>query len=157
MKNIKVLLILALGTSIWGCSTFPFEKTIKDGYFKFTNLHEGRGSNSQTVYLMCWKNRPTLWSEPKQYLAGEHDLWIKAVIHSRMDGMKEAYANFKTNLSGNKSYRLNKKIEDNKISIWIEDVASGSLASEVLVRDLKLPPVVEDNYLQINRCKEGSV
>lgn len=158
MKNLKLLLISTLSVASMGCSTLPFKTEIKDNHFRFENFKRDRSSKLEYVHLMCFHKKPVAWAEPKQYLSGEHDLWVKASISESNipNSTKEAFVNFKVKLESNKSYMLNRKIVDDKISIWIQEVDTGIGVSEVLTSDLKNPLIIDD-FLRKRQCESGSV
>ena len=110
------------------------------------------------VYLMCLHKRPISWTTPKQFISGEHDLWVKADISDRgiPNSIKEAVVNFKVTLDSNKSYMLNREIKDEKISLWIQEVDTGDVVSQTLIKDLKRP-LASDHYSSKEQCKSSSV
>ncbi|WP_426357400.1 hypothetical protein ACPUVO_15680 [Pseudocolwellia sp. HL-MZ19] len=158
MKNLKLLLISTLSVVSISCSTLPLKAEIKDNHFRFENFKRDNSSKLEYVHLMCFHKKPISWVEPKQYLSGEHDLWVKASISERdiPNSTKEAFVNFKVKLESNKSYMLNRKIVDDKISLWIQEVDTGIGVSDVLISDLKNPLIIDDS-LRKRQCKSGSV
>ncbi len=157
MKKINILLLCLSGALI-SCSHFPVKTQVKENHFRLENFTAERGTKSEQVYLMCFHKRPTEWSAPKQYLAGEHQLWVKASIEDRGLGqdVKEAFVQFKVKLDAGKSYMLNRSIEDDLISLWIQETDTGVKASDVIVTQLKQPLLIEEN-LRKTQCREGSV
>ena len=158
MKKLKLLLISALSVASIGCSTLPLKVEVKEDHFRFENFKRDKSSKLELIHLMCFHKKETTWSEPKQYLSGEHDLWVKADISTPNipNSTKEAFVNFKVKLEPNKSYMLNRKIVDDKISIWIQEVETGLVVSKVLTSDLKNPKII-DELLRTRECKSGSV
>ena len=158
MKNFKLLLISALSVASVSCSTLPLKAEIKENHFRFENFKRDKSSKLEYAHLMCFHKKPISWTEPKQYLSGEHDLWVKASISERdiPNSTKEAFVNFKVKLESNKSYMLNRKIVDNKISLWIQEVDTGIGVSKVLTSDLNNPLIIDD-FLRKRQCKSGSV
>lgn len=158
MKNFKLLLVSALSIASIGCSTVPLEAEIKENHFRFENFRRDKNSKLEYVHLMCFRKKTTTWTEPKQYLSGEHDLWVKASVSERgiPSSTKEAFVNFKVTLEPGKSYMLNRKIVDDTISIWIQEVDTGIKVSEVLTSDLKIP-LINDDSLRRRQCELGSV
>ncbi len=158
MKNLKLFLISALSLSALGCTVLPIKVEVKEQHFRFENFKRDKTSTLEYVHLMCYRKKPTSWTQPKQYLGGEHDLWVKASISKRHipNSKKEAFVNFKVNLEPGKSYMLNRKVDDDKISLWIQEVDTGLGVSEVLSTELKQPLLVEYN-LRKKQCESGSV
>ncbi|WP_231612837.1 hypothetical protein [Pseudoalteromonas sp. NZS11_1] len=107
---------------------------------------------------MCFNKKPTQWAEPKQYISGEHDLWVKASVSNPdvLNSQKEAFVNFNVNLDSDKSYMLNRKREGDKISIWIQEVETGTVVSQVLTDELSRPLQI-DNELRKRQCRSGSI
>jgi hypothetical protein len=122
-----------------GCSQMPV--VVKDNYFRFENFKRDVGQPQEYVYLMCLRKRPTYWSEPKQFLSGEHELWIKAIIRGKdtYNTEREAVANFKVTLDGGTSYMVNRKLQDDNISLWIQEVDTGLVVSNVITQELIIP------------------
>jgi len=158
MKNLKLLLIPALCVAAIGCSTLPLKTEIKENHFRFENFKRDNNSTLEYVHLMCFHKKPTTWAEPKQYLSGEHDLWVKASLSTRniSNSTKEAFVNFKVKLESSKSYMLNRKIVDDKISLWIQEVDTGVGVSDIITADLENPLIIDD-FLRKRQCKSGSV
>lgn len=109
MKNL--LTAFTLGVTLLGCSNLPIKTDIKEDHFRLENFKREQGVDLEYVHLMCFKKRPTQWAEPKQYISGEHDLWVKASVSNPdvLNSQKEAFVNFNVNLDSNKSYMLNRK------------------------------------------------
>ncbi len=158
MKNFKLILISALSVASVSCSTLPLMTEIKENHFRLENFKRDKGSKLQYVHLMCFHKKPTAWAEPKQYLSGEHDLWVKASISKRdiLNSTKEAFVNFKVKLESGKSYMLNRKIVDDKISIWIQDADTGVIVSDIVASELNSSQITNDS-LRERQCKSGSV
>jgi hypothetical protein len=158
MKNLKWLLILAVSVTSLGCSVLPIKAEVKENHFRFENFKRDKGPKREFIHLMCFHKKPILWAEPKQYLSGEHNLWVKARISERgiPNSRKEAFVNFKVNLAAGTSYMLNRKIEGNKITLWIQEVDTGLGVSEIIVADLKQPKITEYN-LRKTQCESSSV
>jgi len=155
MKNFKFLFIYFLSLFLAGCGILPFKTDIKENHFRFENFQRDIG---EYIYLMCYRQRPTRWDTPKQYLSGEHSLWIEANISDSklLSFRKEAFVFFKVKLDSGKSYMLNRKLEGENISIWIQDVESGQKVSKVITTDLK-PAVFEKKAWRKKQCKSSSV
>ena len=158
MKNLKLLLISTLSVVSLGCSVLPIKAEVKENHFRLENFKRDKSSQLEYVHLMCFHKKPTTWAEPKQYLSGEHDVWVKASISNRNipNSTKEAFVNFKVKLESNKSYMLNRKIADDKISLWIQEVDTGLGVSDVVTSDLENPLII-DEFLRKRQCKSGSV
>ncbi len=107
---------------------------------------------------MCYLHKPTGWSEPKQYEAGKHLLWVKANVEndSIENSTKSAYASLNVELEANKSYMLNRERDGDKISLWVQEVDTGVRVSDIVVTDLK-KPLISDYSLRRNQCKAGTV
>ena len=58
---------------------------------------------------------------------------MKASISKRsiQDSRKEAFVNFKVKLALGKSYMLNRKLVEDKILLWIQEVDTGLGVSDV--------------------------
>ncbi|TWX47206.1 hypothetical protein [Colwellia hornerae] len=140
------------------CSNFPVKAEVKENHFRFENFKRDNSSTLEYVYLMCSHQKLTGWAEPKQYVSGFHDLWVKASISERYvpTSRRVAFVNFKVHLDANKSYMLNRQVVDDKVSLWIQDVDSGLSVSDVLTSDLKNPLWIV-NSLRKKQCESGSV
>lgn len=51
---------------------------------------------------------------------------------------------------------LNRKRDGNKISIWVQEVETGTVVSKVLTDELSRPLQV-DNELRKRQCRSGSI
>ncbi|GAA5130452.1 hypothetical protein [Thalassotalea piscium] len=158
MKYLKLLILPALGAITLSCSVLPIKAEIKEDHFRFENFKNVESTEIEYAHLMCFKKKPTTWSEPKQYISGEHDLWVKASVTKRHipESTKETYVNFKVKLDANKSYMLNRKLDNDKIALWIQEVDTGVNVSEVITSELK-NPLVFDELLRKRQCKSGTV
>lgn len=158
MKNFKCFLTCSVCFFFAGCGVLPIEREIKVNHFRFENFKQDVSSPSEFIHLMCYRKRPTSWTEPKQYLNGDHELWVEANISdpASSTGDKEAFVFFKVKLDSGKSYMLNRKIEDEKISIWIQESESGHKVSEVITTDLKRA-VFGKRAFRKKRCKGSSI
>ncbi|XQW86361.1 hypothetical protein ACOYR1_06450 [Thalassotalea piscium] len=158
MKNLKLLLIPILSATLLSCCLAPIKAEVKENHFRLENFKRDKGSKVEYVHLMCFQKKPTEWAEPKQYLSGEHDLWVKASISEPdlINSTKEAFVDFKVKLAPNKSYMLNRKLVDDKISIWIQEVDTGAVVSDVITSKLSRPPIIDD-ILRKRQCQSGSV
>jgi hypothetical protein len=119
MKNFKYILTYSVSIFLISCGVLPIESDIKVDHFRLENFKQDITSSSELVHLMCFRKRPVSWAHPKQYLGGDHKLWVEANISDTEspNGEKEAFALFKVKLDSGKSYMLNRKIEGEKISI----------------------------------------
>jgi len=156
MKNSKWFLTCFVSMFLSGCSILPLKKEIEINHFRFENFKQDVGEPSELVYLMCFKKRPTSWAEPKQYLGGEHELWVEANVSTSPMNNKEAFVFFQVKLDPGKSYRLNRKIEGEKISIWIQNSESALRVSEIITTDLNVVALGKKVFRQ-KRCKAGSI
>ncbi|PKH91431.1 hypothetical protein CXF76_11710 [Pseudoalteromonas sp. 78C3] len=156
MKNL--LTAFTLGVTLLGCSNLPIKTDIKEDHFRLENFKREQGVDLEYVHLMCFNKKPTQWAEPKQYISGEHDLWVKARVSNPdvLNSQKEAFVNFNVNLDSDKSYMLNRKREGDKISIWIQEVETGTVVSQVLTDELSRPLQI-DNELRKRQCRSGSI
>ena len=158
MKNCQLLLIPLLSLTLLGCSVLPIKAEIKADHFRFENFKRDKETQLEYIHLMCFHKKPTTWDEPKQYLEGEHNLWVRASI-ARRDipySQREAFVNFKVKLAADKSYMLNRKIVDDNISLWIQEVDTGISVSKVLTTDFSRPLVAQE-HLSRRKCLTGSV
>lgn len=158
MKFTTLSVVLSIGFLLGGCSILPLKANIKENHFRFENFKRDNGPDIEYVHLMCFHKKETFWAEPKQYISGKHDLWVKASISKRgiANSSKEAFVNFDVNLAANKSYMINRKIENNKISMWLQEVDTGIKVSSIKVAELKRPLLVEKN-LRRKQCESGTV
>jgi len=156
MKNFKYLLTCFVSMFLAACSISPLEREIEVNHFRFENFKKDIRTPSELVYLMCYRKRPTSWAEPKQYLGGEHELWVEANVSASSMNYKEAFVFFKVKLDSGKSYMLNRKIEGEKISIWIQETGNALRVSDIITTDLK-KTVFENRTLRQKRCKTGSI
>ena len=151
-------IIFAMLTFTFLCGFLPIKADVKDGHFRFENFKRTKSPDKELVHLMCHAKKPTSWTQPKQYQAGEHDLWVKAQVYrdNTPASEKHAFANFKVNLEQGKSYMLNRKLEGEHISLWIQEVDTGVSVSDVVVAQLK-QPLAEERQLRLNQCRSGTI
>ncbi|MCF7499864.1 hypothetical protein [Pseudoalteromonas sp. L1] len=140
------------------CSALPIKKDIDEGKFRVENFQYEHGKQRDYVYLMCNSKSVSAWEQARQYEAGEHVLWVKAVISERdfPSSEKNAFARFDMNFKEGGNYTLNREVKGDKISIWFADKETGNQASEVITKELKRPLVIEDQ-LRKKQCLEGTV
>lgn len=158
MKIAKLMVVGSAFVFATGFSLLPFESEIKEGHFRFENFKQTKGPQQEYVHLMCYAKKPTSWAQPKQYLAGEHQLWVKADISRRgvPASNKHAFAQFNVELQEGKSYMLNRKIDGEKIAMWIQEVETGIGVSDIVVADLN-QPLLEEWQLRRDQCREGTI
>jgi len=147
MKVLILRLIIVVNTALLvSCSLFPIKTEIQEGHFRFENFKRDKGLDREYVYLLCYRKKPSDWFEPRQYIAGEHVLWVKAHTNKRSvkNSAKEAYVNFDIKLLPDKSYMLNREIDKNSISIWIQETETGNVVSEVKTVDLERPFLMQE-------------
>jgi len=158
MKTFKYFFTFFVSLFFFGCSILPLKTELKVDHFRFENFKRDVSYPSELVHLMCYRKKPTNWAEPKQYLGGEHELWVEANISDSASptSEKEAFVFFKVKLDSGKSYMLNRNIEGEKISIWIQETESALKVSEVITTDLHLAAFGKGNFRK-RRCKSGSI
>ncbi|MBV1911784.1 MAG: hypothetical protein KUG78_21000 [Kangiellaceae bacterium] len=158
MKFFRLLSISILSLILSSCGVLPIATDIKEDHFRLENFTKTKGQNREYVQLMCFKQRPTAWSIPRQYMAGQHSLWVKARISKKgfPGATEEAYVNFNVKLDSGKSYRLNREVDGGNISLWIQDLDTGNRASNLIVAELKRPPVV-DERLTREKCESSTI
>ena len=155
-SSVFCCLSLLIASSISGCSILPFKTEIKENHFRFENFRQEDGTKRESIRLLCYKQSPSAWFEPRQYIAGEHVLWVKASTKKQavVNSTREAYVKFVVDLLPNKSYMLNRKVVEDDISIWVQDVSSGEVVSKVEVSQLKRPLLMEE--LRVKQMCESS-
>lgn len=158
MKKLTLILTGFFSFIISGCTLLPIKAQIKEEHFRFENFKRDKGRQLEYVHLMCFKNKPITWTQPKQYTVGEHELWVKARVLRRdiPNNKREAFAHFKVNFEAGKSYMLNRKIDEDNISIWIQEVDTGIGVSDVVVAELKTP-LIEEYNLRKQQCESGTI
>jgi hypothetical protein len=152
--NLSLILILSLS----GCGIFPIETAIKENHFRFENFKRDVSDDLEYVYLMCSHEKPIGWEQAKQYESGQHDLWVMIETLQRDIPISHrvAVVKFNVNLQADNSYMLNRKIVKRKALLWIQEVDTGLIVSEILMADLKQP--LSYNFLEKRKqCKTGSV
>lgn len=156
MRNLTIA--FALGASLLGCSSLPITTEIKEDHFRFENFKRDIGPNLEYVHLMCFHKKPVGWAEPKQYPSGKQNLWVKArVLHEDfLNSEKEAFVNFNVDLKPEISYMLNREINENNITLWIQEVNTGVVVSDVKTETLERPLQVDES-LRRRQCRTSSV
>lgn len=157
--NKKLLLIAPLVASLTACAMFPFEKEVQDGHFRVENFsYDHMNDTIEYVYLMCHNKKPTSWTAARQYPAGEHDLWVKATFQNVgvSHSYREAFVNFKMELPAGGNYQLAHEIQNETVSIWLQDVETKEKASEVITTSLNRKNV-GDSGKRIQQCQQGTV
>lgn len=137
------------------CNQLPV--MVKDNHFRFENFKRNVDQPLEIVQLMCEHKKPIAWTEPKQFLSGEQNLWIQAIIWDKGNSYlaKEAVANFIITLNAGKSYMVNRKIQDENISLWIQEVKTGVVVSDVIIKKLTYP--LFKGNLREKQCKTSTV
>jgi len=158
MNYMKLILFALLSIVAFNSHAVPLNGSIETGKFRFENFQQDRSKNIEYVYLMCFHKKVTPYIYAKQMLAGEHDLWVKATSSRRgvKNSIKEAIVNFKVNLEAGKNYQLNRKKTDGEIAIWIQNIDTGEIVSNVIKTKLKIRLIV-DERLRRKQCQSGSV
>lgn len=153
MKSL-LLNILVLGL-LASCSQLPV--VVKDNHYRFENFRTNDKDPEEFVILMCFRKKPTSWSEPKQFLSGKQNLWLRAIIKGNANQYlpKEAVANFNVTLDAGKNYMANREIQQNNISLWIQEVESGVIVSDIITKELVYPTF--KGNLRKKQCKTSSV
>ena len=158
MKSIKLVVAAIVGSIISGCSVLPLSSSIDEGHFRFQNFINDTSKSTEYLHLMCHKKRPIGWSQSMEYLSGEHDLWVKAVVSKTdiQNSRREAFVNFDVELAAGNTYVLNRKVDEKQISIWIQNAETGVVVSDVKVAKLALPKLVEKR-LRREQCESGTI
>ena len=158
MKKLYLAPIPLLLVILSACSTLPLKTELKEGHFQVENFKNDIGREKEYIHLMCFKKKPTCWNVPKQYLGGEHDLWVEARVSngSSLTSTREAFVHFNVNLDAGKNYTLNRKLDDKKISIWIQEIDTGAVVSDIKTTDLKLA-VFNKTRFRRKQCRTGSI
>jgi len=168
MKKILLCSLIGCVISLAGCSNLPLKTSIKENHFRIENLRKEHGNTIELAYLMCYRKKPVKWTEPKQYIAGKHELWVHAVSGIHTDHYKslttsvfpkqrrDAYVKFNVDLAPSVNYMLNANVEDDKVSVWIEDAKSGERVSSVQVAKLDQPHIFEETRVR-DMCKSSTI
>jgi hypothetical protein len=155
----KFTIITALSLILAGCSAYQIKADVDEGKFRFVNFEKERGKQFEYIHLMCLYKRPIEWNLPKQYKAGNHQLWVKAQIYQNGMSIREknAFVKFDVTLKAGLSYKLNRSFDDdNNISIWIEEEQSKNIVSEIITTELLRPLLIEKS-LRTEQCESGSI
>jgi hypothetical protein len=157
-KMLRNLTHIITSLLIVSCATLPIKKEIADGKFRIENFQSETGKQREYVYLMCHRKSESGWTQARQYDAGEHSLWVKAVVSDRdfPSAEKNAFVRFDMDFQEGGNYLLNRKIDDDNISVWITNKDTGLQVSEIITEELKRPLIIEDQ-LRKKQCSEGSV
>ncbi|MBU3005122.1 hypothetical protein [Paraglaciecola arctica] len=158
MLKFNLSLVFLLVLSLSGCGILPFETAIKENHFRFENFKRDMDDDLEYVYLMCSHKKPIHWQQPKQYESGKHNLWVMVETFQRdiPISYKTAVVNFDVDLQADKSYMLNRKIVKRKALLWIQEVDTGLIVSDVLSAELK-HPISYDFLEKRKQCKTGTV
>ncbi|WP_286265031.1 hypothetical protein [Thalassotalea atypica] len=143
-----------------GCGVLPIKAEIKENHFRIENFKKDQGDDLEYVYLMCRNKKPTNWFGAEQHEQGPHNLWVTAKFSRRGIEHSErvAFINFKVNLAANKSYMLNRRISEGRVSVWLQEIDTGEYASEVITTQLERPKDFKNAHnLKIKQCKSSSV
>ncbi len=159
LQIILVLLFISSSLILPGCSSMPYEPEISEGKFRFENFKRiNKTRTYEYVSLMCLNNKTTSWQEPMQFKAGDQKLWVHARTYQQ--GLKnskvEAFVRFDVNLEAGKSYMLNRDLDGDTMTIWIQEVKTGISASEKVTLELERPAIYEHN-LRDKQCAAGTV
>ena len=158
MKSIKLVVAAIIGSIVSGCSVLPLSSSIDEGHFRFQNFINDTSRNTEYIHLMCHQKRHVGGNQSKEYLGGEHNLWVKAVVAKTdiQNSRREAFINFEVDLEAGNTYMLNRKVDEKQISIWIQNAETGVVVSDVKVAKLELPKLVEKR-LRREQCESGTI
>jgi len=134
MKHSKTFSLLLVAAVSFSCSNMKAPKKIDEGKFRFQNFEVLSGPQLESIRLLCYRKKPSDWFGARQYEAGEHKLFVRAEIEPR----RQAYVSFNVKLAAGHNYILNRTIEGESISIWIEDIDSGLTVSTTETTQLEL-------------------
>ncbi|MBA6381302.1 MULTISPECIES: hypothetical protein [unclassified Colwellia] len=156
MKKIKLLFLYFLVAMSSSCAFSPIKTEVKENHFIFENFINNNETEIEYIHLMCSKKKLAYWTEPKQFLADEYDFWVKADItkNNRVGANKVAFFHFKVNFESGKRYMPNRVLEKNKISIWIQEVGTGTRVSKIETKNLKFE-IYSGNNLRKKQCRLG--
>jgi hypothetical protein len=169
MKKIlllKTVTLLIFSAVMAGCSSLPIDLGVKEGHFRLENFAQNNRPTKEYVYLMCRLHRPVDLDGvrqhpagvdvPRQHPAGQHNLWVKVVVNKPSVAPTEfAFVNFDVSLDEGKSYMLNLEREGQNASVWIQEVETGIVASEIKTQELEVEQFVGN--LRWQQCEEGTV
>mgnify|MGYP000429730673 CR=1 FL=1 len=133
MKYFKIIVLVLLGSLGLSCS-LQIPVDIDEGKFRFENFKVLNGPQLESISLLCYRKKPSDWFGARQYEAGEHKLLVKAEIEPK----RQAYVTFNVKLEASHNYILNRTIEGESISIWIQDIDSGLKVSTIETTQLEL-------------------
>lgn len=134
MKYLKYLPLILITGLNFSCSNFQIPNKIDEEKFRFENFQVLKGPQLELVSLMCYRKKISDWYGARQYEAGDHTLLVKAEVETK----RQAYVTFNVNLAAGHNYILNRTIEGENISIWIEDIDSGMKVSTIETAQLEL-------------------
>lgn len=158
MKKCTLATGAVLVAALMGCSALPIKSEIKENHFRFENFEREGSLTQEYIHLLCFNQKPTGWTEPRQYKSGPQSLWVLASISERdiANSTKQAFYKFDITLESKKSYMLNRKRSGNNLSVWIQEADTGRRVSAVKTKELERD-VMNDYFLRKKRCQASSV
>ena len=141
MMRTPIPLMVFLTTVLTACEILPVKTDIKENHARLENFISDKTNNKEYISLMCKNKKPTKWMTPTQILAGEHNIWIE-IKNSQSDtpnSERISFINVNVIFDEGKSYTLNRKRENNRLTVWIQELSSGSIVSEVIRPEMKYP------------------
>lgn len=163
-KNVLIS-IAALCLSLVGCSSsnnFIAEYSqIPNDEARIDFIAQRVFPEREFIGLMCRNQRLTDVAQLRDLPAGEHVLWVKAVLyhaHQNSASLKEATARFNVTLDGGKRYTVARDRKGDELTLWIAEVDSGQVVSDVITAQATTRAAVTAlNYNdQWNQCREGT-
>ncbi|XOV80135.1 MAG: hypothetical protein ACFHVJ_04065 [Aestuariibacter sp.] len=158
MKFKQILSGIVALSVLSGCSVFPIQTSVEAGHSRLENFILDDGTRLEQIRLMCYRNKLNDRSSARQLEAGDHALWVKARIETRglPNRTLEGYAQLNAKLHEGKEYTLNRKVEDDSITLWIQELDSNQRVSEVASIELQ-QPVFNNAAWQRSQCKSSTV
>ncbi|MCC2615324.1 hypothetical protein LJ739_03620 [Aestuariibacter halophilus] len=156
IKNVLFAVTVAVGVN--GCAVINADDTIAADSIAFENFNNQDDASPQRVQLMCHNQMPTEWNRPLQFEQGQHKLWVQATLRQRdvPASEREAYVLLEAELDGGKRYMLNRSIDDDTITVWVQERETGKQVSNAVSATLAFPSAHEQG-LKSQRCKSGTV
>ena len=163
MKNYGFVFLFSSLFVLFGCATFPLKVDIKDNHYRLENFKVTGSQYSEYLTRGCLYTEPNThsWQIPQQYLknSGKEKFWIQASLSKNgVPGVHYTYVSLSADFEANKSYMLNRKRVEFKVSIWIQEVETGTIVSNI-AKGTYMPAVADQNKKRRQICglaKEAS-
>ena len=139
--KIRMSIVLSIVCfSLISCTNFifPIKASIEEGHYRFENFKNHLGGHQEILVRGClydfpYSSKYHSFVGGRQYLVdGEEKFMVQASLSGKnITGIRYVWVPLTANFEENKSYMLNRKLNDFDVSIWIQEVDTGIRVSSI--------------------------